>query len=507
MHGSQDQTPTPHHSPDSSPGCDAGRNSGSDACSSPGEAQSLTRRQFLRRAGAAVAVLGGLGSGLGGILAGCDDDTSTPAATVSPGRATTTLTSTTVASGPETGRDIKIGLVSPLTGPLALFGRADEWWTGFALQSLPDGLMCGDGRLHKFVFVKEDSRSDPGQAALMAMRLISDHKVDVLMCSGGADLVNPVVAQAEALACPCLCSFVQWQPFVSGGIGSSGQAVRWSYAHAIGVEDIAVAYVNMWDRLLTNRKVGLLFPDSTGGRIWADAATGLLPAAVEAGYECLQPGLYPASGDDYSAFISEFKKNGCEICCGAFTMSAFAGFWQQALAQEYCPKIMTVAEGLLFPHALEAIIPTARYFTAELLWQPQWPFVESITGKSCQELAKDYMTKTGDHWIAPIGQYARFEWVVDAFKRVKNLDDREEIIERVASAKLETCLGPIDFTVPVGASPLQSRRPAANVYKAPAGAGQWVPADFFGFEPALLSAGNYPRLPIQATIRPMEYDS
>jgi branched-chain amino acid transport system substrate-binding protein len=461
-----------------------------------------------------VAVLGGLGSGLGGILAGCDgDETSTPAATVSPGQATTTSTSTstststTVASGPETGRDIKIGLVSSLTGPLALFGRADEWWTGFALQSLPDGLVCGDGRLHKFVFAKEDSRSDPGQAALMATRLISDHKVDLLMCSGGADLVNPVAAQAEALACPCLCSFVQWRSFVSGRIGSSGQAVRWSYAHAIGVEDIAAAYVDMWDRLLTNKKVGLLFPDSAGGRIWADTATGLLPAAVAAGYECFQPDLYPVSGGDYSAFISEFKKNGCEICCGAFTTSAFAGFWRQALAQEYRPKIMTVAEGLLFPHALEAIIPAARYFTAELLWQSQWPFVESITGKSCQEMAKDYMAKTGDHWIAPIGQYARFEWAVDAFKRVENLDDREEIVERVASAKLETCLGPIDFTAPVDASQLQSRRPAANVYKAPAGAGQWVPADSFGFEPALLSAGNHPGLPIQAVIRPMEYDS
>ena len=42
-----------------------------------------------------------------------------------------------------------------------------------------------------------------------------------------------------------------------------------------------------------------------------------------------------------------------------------------------------------------------------------------------------------------------FEWAVDAIKRTTNVDDKEEIIKNVASTKMDTIVGPIDFTTPV----------------------------------------------------------
>lgn len=480
----------------------------------PEVARLLTRRQFLKGAGILAATITGLGSGLAGVLSGCDGDgqVGNTTATVHPEQATTTTsvapTSTTIVTGPETGRDIRIGLVSAMTGPMALFGKADEWWTRLALDFFSDGLVCGDGKLHRFSFITGDSRSNAEHATMVARRVVVDGRADLILCSGGGDMVSPVVIQAESLECPCLCSFVHWRQFASGSGENSGRPLQWSYAHAIGLEDIAAVYVDLWGRLQTNKKVGFVFADDGGGRMWADAAAGLPPAAAEAGYEAVVPGLYPASTADYGAFISEFIKNGCEICCGAFSTSDFGDFWRQALEQGYRPKIMTVGEGLPFAHALEAVRPQARNFTSELLWQPEWPYRDSITGKTCRELANDYMAATGDHWIAPIAQYARFEWAVDAFKRVGDLDRPRDIVGRLASTKLETCLGLIDFSARVDASlSSNSRRPTDNVYKAPVGGGQWIPGDLFGFEPVLLSAAGSPELPTQALMREMDYNT
>jgi branched-chain amino acid transport system substrate-binding protein len=319
--------------------------------------------------------------------------------------------------------------------------------------------------------------------------------------------VNPVAAQAEALVCPCLCSFVQWRSLVSA-LAVTSRAPRWTYAHAIGPEDIGADFLAMWDSLLTNKKVGFAFADDPGGQMWADATAGLPQAATASGYQSVLPGLYAVSSGDYTPLIAEFKKNGCEICCGAFTTSDFIDFWRQCMDQKYRPKIATVGEGLLFPHALEAIGPSARNLTAECLWQPTWPFRDSITGMTCQELANDYMARTGDQWTAAIAQYAKFEWAVDVFKRVTDINSRREIVAQVRKTRLETCLGPIDLTIRVDAVDLSaSKRPVANVYKAPVGGAQWVEGDAFGFEPRLVAAVNNPALLPEGRLVPMVYDS
>jgi branched-chain amino acid transport system substrate-binding protein len=472
----------------------------------------LSRREFLRKVVASGASVVGVATGLGGLLSGCDgeEETSNTTATVHPGETTTTVvtarTSTTVVVDLEKGRDIKVGLVSAATGSLALYGKADEWWTARASDVLPDGIVCGDGKLHRLVLIRRDSRSEPERAAQAAAELILDARVDVVLCSGGTDLVVPVAAQAETLICPCLCSFVQWRPFLSALEGTAQRPLAWAYAHAVGLEDIAANFTAMWDRLRTNRRVGLLFPDSPTGRAWADPTAGLPPAATAAGYECVLPDAYPVPGGDFGQYVSEFKKNGCEILCGVLTARELADLWRQVLEREYQPKIVTIGEGLLFPHALEAVGPTALNLTAECLWQPDWPYRDSITGKTCRDLADDYMAKTGDQWTPAIAQYATFEWMVDALKRVTDLNGRREIIEKIMTTELETCLGPIDFTEPVGSPVLGTRRrPAKNVYKAPVGGAQWVEGDAFGFEPLLVTAVNSPGLVTAGSLRPMQY--
>src|SRR5450759_518931 len=94
----------------------------------------VSRREFLKVAGIAGATIGA-GAGLGGLVSACGGTTTTttaaPATTTTAAAETTTTavaeTTTTVTAGVETGREIKLGYVAPITGNLAIFGVADQY--------------------------------------------------------------------------------------------------------------------------------------------------------------------------------------------------------------------------------------------------------------------------------------------------------------------------------------------------------------------------------------------
>jgi branched-chain amino acid transport system substrate-binding protein len=480
------------------------------------EDKCVSRRDFLKIAGAAGATIG-VGAGLGGLIAACGRtrETSTTAATA---QATTTTgapttsssvaesSTTTVSSGPESGRDIVLGLVSPSNGPLAFFAKADDWWVDYALKTAtPDGIIGGDKKKHKIVIKRADSTSDSNRASQVAGDLFTNGKVDLMMASGSPDTANPVAARCEALGCPSIANFVPWRPFFFRSSDVTPATVfRWTYAHALGLEEIVANFIAMWDQTTTNKKVGFLFANDADGIAWTDVNTGLPPAVKAAGYEYFLPDLYPVGLEDYTTYISDFKKNECDICCGTFITLDFTSFWQQAIQLSYNPTVLTVRKALLFPQTLDAIGSVAYNTTVEGVWHRTWPFRDSLTGKTCQELADDYMNKTGEEWTAPIGQYGKFEWAVDVFKRVTNPDDKEEIIKMVSTTKLDTCLGPMDFTAPVK---MGTRHPVANVYTSPVGGAQWVKGQKFDFEPVMVSNALSTELPLTARVQPMAYSS
>ena len=108
---------------------------GEEGQKATGEKASVSRRDFLKLAAVSGATVG-IGAGLGGLIAACGEaETTTTSATG--GSATTATTSgvtttagettTSASAGTETGREIKVGIPSPYTGPYALFGIADKY--------------------------------------------------------------------------------------------------------------------------------------------------------------------------------------------------------------------------------------------------------------------------------------------------------------------------------------------------------------------------------------------
>src|SRR6266550_7596532 len=102
-------------------------------------------------------------------------------------------------------KTIKIGHVSPRTGPLAGFGEADTFILDQVRGILSNGLQSG-GRTYPVQIISKDSQSSGSRAAEVASELILSDKVDLLVTSGTPDTTNPVSDQAEVNEVPCIAT-------------------------------------------------------------------------------------------------------------------------------------------------------------------------------------------------------------------------------------------------------------------------------------------------------------
>ena len=467
----------------------------------------VSRRAFLRSAGLTVsaAVLGG---GFSEVLASCqngEEPSTDSAALVTTESISTTEvpTPTSVAAEPVFGREIKLGLVSPITGSLALYGKADEWWMDLARKTLPEGILGADGKRHMIRIVRADSGSDAAAASRAATLLITGAQVDLMMVSGPAVTVEPVTGRCEALSCPLIANLTFLPDFVNGRALALSRSSRWTYAQAFGFESLVANYLAMWDQVDTNKKLGLLIVDDVDGSVWLSEQTILLDALDEAGYSPLVL-TYPVSAVDYGELVSALGREGCEICLHTGAYRDFTLFWEQAVAQAYRPKVLTTWRALSFPQELEALRSIVGGVTVGATWHPTWPFRDSLSGLSCQELAEDYTAKTGEQWTPAIGQYAKFEWAVDVFERVVDPDDKAEIALKIAQTDVRTCAGPVDFTTPQGAD--DGRHVSGGIYLAPLGGAQWLEGERFPYEQVIVSDALSEELLVEGSVQSMLYD-
>lgn len=440
----------------------------------------VSRRDFLKIAGVAGAAVG-VGAGMGGLVAACGgtEETTTTAggATTTTGAGATTTAgagATTTVAGPEAGRPVKIGVLSPKTGALASFAKPDQWIVDTVAATIKDGVVCGDGKLHTFEFTVEDTQSSASRAAQVAGDLILNSKMDMIMASSSPDNVNPAADQCEANGVPFLANFVPWQPFYLGRGATPDKPFKWTYMFHFGLEDAAAMRMGMWDQITTNKSVGILLPNDADGTAWASDKTGLQVPLKAAGYTVVQPGLHDSTAEDFTAQIAAFKKAGCEIVTGIETPPLFTNFWKQALQQGFKPKISWFGKALLFHETLIALGDSGVGLTDEVVWHPTFPYKSSLTGQNCQELADQYTADTGEGWSEPIGQYGKFEWAIDVFKRMTDIEDKEQFPTVVQATKLDTINGLIDFTVPVK---MGTVHPVLNVFKINIAGGQWVKTD------------------------------
>ncbi|MGO1077954.1 ABC transporter substrate-binding protein [Inquilinus sp. CA228] len=370
-------------------------------------------------------------------------------------------------------QSIKLGYVSPRSGPLAAFGEADDFVIRGFLDTVKGGLDLGGSNYAVEVVVK-DSQSNPNRAAEVTKELIVTDEVDMVLVSSTPETTNPVATQCEIEEVPCISTVAPWQPYFIGRQGNPGDPASWKPFNSTfhffwGLEDVIAVFTNMWGQLQTNKSVGGLFPNDGDGNAWGDPTVGFPPVLSKLGYRLTDPGRYQNLTDDFSAQISAFRAAETEILTGVVIPPDFTTFWTQASQRGFRPKAASVGKALLFPVALEALGKAGHNLSSEVWWTPTHPFKSSLTGAPASAFGEAYQQATGKPWTQPIGfAHALFELAVDALKRSADPKDPAANIAAIGAADLHTLVGPIKFgqdNVPPFAR--------KNVAKTPLVGGQW----------------------------------
>ena len=437
------------------------------------------------RAIAALAAVALLATACGGSL----DEEPSSAATA----AASTAGSAAASGDAGATESIKVGFVTPLTGPLAAFGEADQWvvdtmgaW--FAANPIQAG-----GKSYTVDIIIKDSQSDPKRAGEVAGELINTDGVDVVMAHATPETTVPVSDQCEANATPCITADTPWQPWFFGRGGDPAKPFNWTYHFFWGLKDVAAVYSDMWSQVDSNKKVAALFPDDADGQAWSDEAQGF-PALVD-GYTIDNPGLFPSGTQDFSAQISQFKKNDDQLLMGVLTPPDFTTFWKQAKQQGFNPKLATMGKAIEFPAAIEGLGDLAQNLATEVWWSPTYPFSSSLTGQSSAELAAAYTEATGKQWNMPLGfSEALFE-VLSAAVIAAGGPDKQAIADAMKTLKVSTITGDLDW----------ANGPVPNVAKTPLTGGQWRQTDggAFPFEMTIVSNSVAPMVPLGGSVEPL----
>jgi len=386
---------------------------------------------------------------------------------------------------------IKIGYVSPQTGPLAPFGEADKWVIDQMKAAFKDGVTIG-GKKYDVQIILKDSQSSPNRAGEVASDLVLKDKVALMLTAGTPETANPVSDVCELNEVPCISSVVPWQPWFFGRKGDPAKGFNYTYHLFWGLEDVIANFTNGWKSVATNKKVGGLFPNDGDGNAWGDKELGFPKPLAAMGYTLTDPGRFQNGTQDFSAQIAAFKKDGVEIVTGVVIPPDAKTFLTQAAQQGFKPKVITLGKALLFPGAIEALGEQGYGLSTEVWWSPSHPFASSLTKQSAKALADAYEASTKKQWTQPIGfAHALFEVAADALKRSKGVGAKD-VRDAVAATNLATVVGPVKWG---GAGPFK------NVSKTPLVLGQWSKGTKYKVELSIVNNEAAKNIPTGGTLK------
>jgi len=362
---------------------------------------------------------------------------------------------------------LKVGFISPRTGPLGGFGQTDGYVLDLVRKALNGGVAVGDTTFAVSV-LDQDTQSDPSRAGQLAKNLINSDKIDLMLVVSTPETINPVADACEAAGVPCISTVMPWEAWYFGRGAKPGapSPFKWTYHFGFGVKEFADVYASQWALLPTNKKVAALYPNDADGNA---IRSNLAPALAKFGFTIIDAGPYEDGTTDYSAQIAKFKAEKCEIFNSFPIPPDFAAFWRQAAQQGFTKmvKIAQPAKTGLFPDGIEALGSLGINLASAAYWHKNFPYKSSLTGVSGIELADGYEKASGKQWTQQLGaSLAAFDAGLQALKNSTAPNDKAKVAKAIATLKTTTINGVVDFT----------SGPVPNVSPGPLVGTQWVKA-------------------------------
>jgi branched-chain amino acid transport system substrate-binding protein len=396
----------------------------------------------------------------------------------------------------EAADTIKLGFISPVTGPAAGFGEGDAYVISLARKAFAKGLTIG-GKHYAVQIIQKDSQSTPAHCAQVANQLIHGDNVDLLLATSTPESVNPASDAAEAAGTPAVSTVVPWEAWFFGRGGKPGKTFRYTYHFSFGAQQFIDAYTHLWPQVKTNKRVAAMWPNDADGNAFR---TVMGPGLEKAGYKIIDPGAYQDGQTDYSSLISVWKKNKCQIFQCAPIPPDFTTAWRQAAQQGYTNmvKIAQIAKTGLFPSQVLVLGKLGPGLASGAYWAPSFPYKSPLTGITSKQLGNGYTKKTGKEWSQQLGaSLALFDVAAAVLKKSGNPKDKNAVANAFKTLKVSTISG--DFNWGAGGK----HNPVPNVVTTPIVGGQWVKTKGkFALDFVLCENSYDHRIKIQRRLKP-----
>src|SRR5579863_5638216 len=183
---------------------------------------------------------------------------------IAAGGAATMFSPWTFQSSRAATKVIKIGQITPETGPIAAFGEPSKWVAEEVSKFLGDGIVVA-GEKYKVEILNRDSQSNANRASEVAAQLINNDKVDIMIASSTSDTTNPVADQCELAGVPCVTSDDPWQAWFFGRKGDPKKGFEWTYHFFWGFDMVANMFAEMWLTLPSNKIAGVMLTNDPDG--------------------------------------------------------------------------------------------------------------------------------------------------------------------------------------------------------------------------------------------------
>ena len=346
-----------------------------DSTDSQSAAGGVSRRSLFRAAGVGAAVVGG-----GGLLEACSSGIKGAASILS--TSATRQRSAAPLARPAS-KEITIGWIHPMTGSLAGFGYPDNWVIQqvMATSQYKNGIKIG-GTTYKVNIKSYDTQSSVTMAGTLAKQAIQQRQR-----GPAARLLHPGDGQrgrvqAETLGTPLICSNVPWESWYVNLGGNPQKPTfkpKYTVMYFLGAEHLASCFMPMWNRIGEQVRQQPQGRRRLPERLRRQRVPRRVPRRrSRSGLHARHVDGVPDGLTNYTSMISQFKSHGDDFFTNVPLPPDFATMWNQALQQDFKPKLATVAKVLLFPTDAYAMGSKVYNIATDSWWVPSLPWHSSL---------------------------------------------------------------------------------------------------------------------------------
>jgi branched-chain amino acid transport system substrate-binding protein len=240
------------------------------------------------------------------------------------------------------GKDIKIGLASVLSGPASAYGNVGNGARAYFRMVNDRGGVNG----YKYSFVERDTAYEPSRAATVARDMAQRDKVFAIITEG-SPAVQGIIPQAKSLGVPVFAA-------ADGDLMSPpirnvfGQNPRYSRLPLIDAEFIMGK--------LGQKQFGYVYENDAVG---LPGSKTVPPYVKQHGGKLLTSTAIDLATKDFAPFASRLKRSGAKAVLAFLGTQPLAGLQKAAAAIGYKPKWVTLFASQA-PEYLELAGPLAQ---------------------------------------------------------------------------------------------------------------------------------------------------